>query len=44
MSVSRVQPKTKPLIDYYDKIGKLGEINGEGQAEEVSQRLLTVVK
>jgi len=36
--------QTKPLIDYYDKIGKLGEINGEGKAEEVSQRLLTVVK
>jgi len=36
--------QTKPLIDYYDKIGKLGEINGEGKAEEVAQRLLTVVK
>jgi len=36
--------QTKPLIDYYDKIGKLGEINGEGKAEQVAQRLLAVVK
>ena len=36
--------QTKPLIDYYDKIGKLGKINGEGQAEEVAERLLAVVK
>ena len=36
--------QTKPLIDYYDKIGKLGEINGEGQAAEVADRLLTAVK
>jgi len=36
--------QTKPLIDYYDKIDKLDEINGEGKAEEVAHRLLTVVK
>jgi adenylate kinase len=36
--------QTKPLIDYYDKIGKLDKINGEGQAEEVAERLLAVVK
>jgi adenylate kinase len=36
--------QTKPLIDYYDKIGKLGEINGEGKAEQVAQRLLAIVK
>jgi adenylate kinase len=36
--------QTKPLIDYYDKIDKLDEIKGEGQAEEVAERLLAVVK
>jgi adenylate kinase len=36
--------QTKPLIDYYDKIGKLGKINGEGQAEEVAERLLAAIK
>ncbi|MFC1998106.1 adenylate kinase [Chloroflexota bacterium] len=36
--------QTKPLIDYYDKIGKLDEIKGEGQAEKVAERLLAVVK
>jgi adenylate kinase len=36
--------QTKPLIDYYGKIGKLGQINGEGKAEQVAQRLLAVVK
>jgi len=36
--------QTKPLIDYYDKIDKLGKINGEGNAREVAERLLTVAK
>ena len=32
--------ETAPLIDYYEKAGKLLEINGEGDIEEISRRLV----
>ena len=32
--------ETAPLINYYDRAGKLLEINGEGSIDEVSQRVL----
>ena len=31
--------ETSPLIEYYNKAGKLLEINGEGNAAEVNQRI-----
>jgi len=36
--------ETSPLIDYYRRAGKLLEINGEGSAAEVNQRILTVLR
>lgn len=36
--------QTEPLIDYYDKKGKLTEINGVGTPKEVLLRFLDVVK
>jgi adenylate kinase len=35
--------ETSPLIDYYRRAGKLLEINGEGSAVEVNQRILTAL-
>jgi adenylate kinase len=35
--------ETSPLIDYYRRAGKLLEINGEGSAAEVNQRILTAL-
>jgi adenylate kinase len=36
--------ETVPLIDYYKKAGKLLEIDGEGQIEEVSRRIITALR
>lgn len=35
--------QTAPLIDYYTKMGKLREVNGEGGMEEIKQRILTAI-
>ena len=35
--------ETAPLIDYYKKAGKLVEVNGEGGADEVNQRILAAL-
>ena len=35
--------QTRPVIDYYDTIDKLSRFDGEGRAEEVASRLLTVI-
>jgi len=35
---------TYPLIDYYDKNGLLHRISGEGEIEEITQRIETVLK
>ncbi len=32
--------ETAPLIDYYTRAGKLVEVNGEGDVEEVKQRIV----
>jgi adenylate kinase len=36
--------ETVPLIDYYKKTGKLLEIDGEGDIEEISRRLITSLR
>ncbi|MDD5127466.1 MAG: adenylate kinase [Dehalococcoidales bacterium] len=36
--------QTAPLIDYYQKTGKLLEINGEGKIDEISRRIVTALK
>lgn len=36
--------ETSPLIDYFQKAGKLLEINGEGNAAEVNQRILAALR
>ncbi len=36
--------ETAPLIDYYSAAGKLVEIDGEGDIEKVSQRILAVIR
>ena len=36
--------ETSPLIDYYNDAGKLLEINGEGSAAEVNQRIVAALK
>ncbi len=36
--------ETAPLIDYYKKKKKLVEVNGEGDLDEVSRRLIAAVK
>ncbi len=35
--------QTAPLIDYYTKSGKLLEIDGEGNPDEVSKRIITAL-
>jgi adenylate kinase len=35
--------QTRPVIDYYDTIDKLSRVDGEGRAEEVAARLLSVI-
>jgi adenylate kinase len=36
--------ETAPLIEYYQKAGKLLEINGEGDIEEISRRLIASLR
>ncbi len=36
--------ETAPLIDYYTKAGKLLEINGEGEVDEVEKRIVKSLK
>jgi len=36
--------ETSPLIDYYKQAGKLLEVNGEGSAAGVNQRILTALR
>ncbi|MBN1366847.1 MAG: adenylate kinase [Dehalococcoidales bacterium] len=36
--------ETAPLIEYYRKAGKLLEINGEGDIEEISRRLIASLR
>ena len=36
--------ETSPLIDYYKRAGKLLEVNGEGSAAGVNQRILTALR
>lgn len=36
--------QTAPLIDYYRKAGKLMEIDGEGDIEEISRRLIASLR
>jgi adenylate kinase len=36
--------ETSPLIDYYEKEGKLLEIDGEGGASKVNQRIVTALQ
>jgi adenylate kinase len=36
--------ETSPLIDYYEKEGKLLEIDGEGGAPKVNQRIVTALQ
>jgi len=36
--------ETSPLIDYYKRAGKLLEVNGEGSAAAVNQRILTALR
>jgi adenylate kinase family enzyme len=33
-----------PLIDYYKKNGKLIEVNGEGNAAEINQRIIDILR
>jgi adenylate kinase len=36
--------ETAPLIDYYNKRGKLIEVDGEGSAESVGKRIIAALK
>jgi adenylate kinase len=36
--------ETMPLIDYYKKVGKLLEIEGEGSTDEVNRRIVTALR
>jgi len=36
--------ETAPLIDYYNKSGKLLEVKGEGSMEEIGQRIVSALK
>ena len=35
--------QTSPLIDYFTKAGKLLEVNGEGDMDEIKQRILNAI-
>jgi len=35
--------ETKPLLDYYEKTGRLKKINGEGDLEEIYQELESLI-
>jgi adenylate kinase len=36
--------ETAPLIEYYSKVGKLLEVEGEGSMEEISARIISALK
>ncbi|MEM2137199.1 MAG: adenylate kinase [Candidatus Methanomethylicia archaeon] len=36
--------KTKPVIDYYRKIGRLVEVDGGGNVEEVNERIMEILR
>jgi adenylate kinase len=36
--------ETAPLIEYYKKTGKLVEVNGEGEINQISQRIIKALK
>lgn len=36
--------QTMPLLDYYQQAGKLLEVDGEGDVDEISRRILAVVE
>jgi adenylate kinase len=36
--------ETAPLIEYYSKVGKLLEVDGEGSMEEISARIISALK
>jgi len=36
--------ETEPLIEYYQKQGKLAEVDGEGEVPQVTQRILGILK
>jgi adenylate kinase len=36
--------QTAPLIEYYTKIGKLTEVNGEGEMVAVRKKILDAIK
>jgi adenylate kinase family enzyme len=36
--------ETAPLVDYYNKTGKLVEVEGEGSVAEVGKRIIAAVK
>jgi adenylate kinase len=36
--------ETAPLIEYYSKVGKLLEVQGEGSMEDISQRIISALK
>ena len=35
--------QTRPLVDYYDKTGRLLKVRGEGSPEEVFERIMTLL-
>lgn len=37
------EAQTKPLIDYYDKTGRLEKVNGKGELEEIYQEIVKIV-
>jgi adenylate kinase len=36
--------ETAPLIEYYSKVGKLLEVQGEGSMEDISERIIAALK
>ena len=34
---------TRPLLDHYDRLGLLGQVNGVGRTDEVEKRIITAV-
>jgi adenylate kinase len=36
--------ETAPLVDYYRKAGKLLEVDGEGEIDSISRRIITALR
>ena len=36
--------ETAPLIDYYNRVGKLREVDGDGDVAKVARRIITAIK